>query len=75
MYIIIYKMSNTTEEKINLGIQDIVAVVSIIDVVSSRGAFKGPELSSVGQLRDKLATFVEQNKPPEKETKNSEQNE
>ena len=61
-------MSNTTEEKINLGIQDIAAVVSIIDVVSSRGAFKGPELSSVGQLRDKLATFVEQNKPLEKET-------
>ena len=64
-------MSNTTEEKISLGIQDIAAVVSIIDVVSSRGAFKGPELSSIGQLRDKLATFVEQNKPPEKESSES----
>lgn len=41
-----------------LTINDIAAVVQIIDIVSARGAFRGDELSQVGQLRDKYAAFV-----------------
>ena len=60
-------MSTSEEQKVNITLNDVMGCVSIIDIVSSRGAFKGPELTSVGSLRDKLAVFVEQNKPKEKE--------
>jgi hypothetical protein len=41
-----------------LTITDIAATVQLIDVVTSRGAFRGEELSQVGALRDKFAAFV-----------------
>lgn len=41
-----------------LTLNDIAAMVQIIDIVSARGAFRGDELSQVGQLRDKCASFV-----------------
>ena len=41
-----------------LNINDIAAVVQLIDIVTSRGAFRGDELSQVGALRDKYAAFV-----------------
>lgn len=41
-----------------LTINDIAAAVQIIDIVTSRGAFRGEELSQVGALRDKYAAFV-----------------
>ena len=53
------------EPEINLG--DFNAVIRIIDVASKRGAFEGAELSSVGAVRDKLASFVEHH-TPENET-------
>jgi len=37
---------------IQLGLNDLAAVIQIIDVCSKRGAFEGPELASVGQVRD-----------------------
>jgi len=55
----------------NITINDIIMMVNIIDACSERGAFKGNELASVGTLRDKLATFVRENKP-EDETKPTE---
>jgi hypothetical protein len=42
-----------------LNINDIAAAIQIIDVVTSRGAFRGDELSQVGALRDKYAAFVQ----------------
>jgi hypothetical protein len=48
----------------SLGIQDLAAMVQVIDVCSKRGAFEGPELESVGVLRGRLVKFVEANKPP-----------
>ena len=54
-----------SESKVSISINDVISVVSLIDIVSSRGAFKGQELTTVGFLRDKLALFVEQNKPEE----------
>ncbi len=41
-----------------LTIQDLTAVVQVIDVVTARGALRGDELSTVGGLRDKVAAFV-----------------
>ncbi len=41
-----------------LTINDIAATVQLIDIVTSRGAFRGEELSQVGSLRDKFAAFV-----------------
>ena len=48
---------------VNVG--DLGAVLRIIDVCTERGSFKGPELSSVGTLRDKIAAFVDYNTPQE----------
>ena len=52
-----------TPQDITLNVQDIINVVKIIDVVSERGAVKGDELSSVGQVRDKLVAFVNAHAP------------
>lgn len=42
-----------------VDINDVSMMVQIIDICSKRGAFEGPELQMVGQLRTKLATIVE----------------
>ena len=52
-----------SDSQVQISLNDISNILSIIDIVSSRGAFKGQELTSVGYIRDKLALFVEQNKP------------
>ena len=39
-------------------VQDLAGVVSIIDVCSARGAFKGEELSGVGRLRETFLAEV-----------------
>ena len=65
-----------SETNVNISLTDIVNVVSLIDIVSSRGAFKGVELTSVGSIRDKLSLFIEQNKQkeePKDEEKTSEE--
>jgi len=48
-----------------IGLADIAACVQIIDIVTKRGAFEGPELSDVGTVRNRLAAFLEANKPAE----------
>ena len=39
-------------------VQDLAGVVSIIDVCSARGAFKGEELAGVGRLRETFLAEV-----------------
>jgi len=41
-------------------VQDLAGVVSIIDVCSARGAFKGEELSGVGRLRETFLAEVKE---------------
>jgi len=53
------------QEAPGIGLQDIAACVQIIDIVTKRGAFEGPELSDVGIVRNRLATFLEANAPKE----------
>jgi hypothetical protein len=52
-----------------LTINDLTTVVTIIDVCTSRGAFKGPEILEIGQLREKLVSVINENKPAEEEVK------
>lgn len=60
-------MSEETQEaqapEVNIG--DFGAILQIIDVASTRGAFKGAELSSVGAVRDRVAAFVDFYTPKE----------
>ena len=43
----------------DLNIQDLSAMKSIIDVASSRGAFKPAEMKMVGQTYTKLSAFLD----------------
>ena len=47
----------------NISIQDIEGVISIIDVCSSRGAFRGEELAGVGRLRESFLAEVKAQQP------------
>ena len=56
-----------TEEVVNqeeqaqaqLSLQDIATAVQIIDICSRRGGFEGTELSAVGGLRERFASFIQ----------------
>ena len=48
------------QEPVNISVADLQALVNLIDVASSRGAFRGAELTAVGTLYTKLATFLQQ---------------
>jgi hypothetical protein len=45
-------------ENPGLSLNDITACVSIIDIVTKRGAFEGSEMADVGAVRNRLATFL-----------------
>ena len=55
-----------------LNLSDIRACVTIIDIVTKRGAFEGAELADVGSVRNRLDNFLnaaaEAQKPAEDET-------
>lgn len=59
-------MSEATEtEAPQITIVDLQNLLQVIDVAAGRGAFRGDELTSVGSVRDKLATFLEAVAPKE----------
>lgn len=45
--------------KPSITIQDIASVVDILQVCTTRGVWRVNELSTVGQLYDRLTTFLE----------------
>ena len=53
-----------TEEP-TIGLVDLQNALRIIDAAAERGAFRGNELSSVGTVRDKIASFLAHALPPE----------
>ena len=59
---------NTVQETTGLSLQDLAAVVQVIDLCSQRGAFQGSELEAVGGLRGRIQAFVAANTPAEEET-------
>jgi len=50
-----------------ISLNDLQIMVNIIDLCTKRGAFQGDELLPVGQIREKLVTFVKANAPAEAE--------
>jgi hypothetical protein len=42
-----------------LSITDLAVLKNIIDLACSRGAFRAPEMKSVGEVYDKLSTFLD----------------
>jgi hypothetical protein len=46
-----------------LGLNDLAAVVQMIDIVSRRGAFEGQELATIGALRGRFEAFVKASTP------------
>jgi len=46
------------EQSPELTVQDLTAMKTIIDVASSRGAFKPNEMTSVGTVYNKLEVFL-----------------
>jgi len=59
--------AEVSQEPIQLGLNDLQACIQIIDVATTRGAFRGEELSAVGGARDRISAFIESNKPAETE--------
>lgn len=50
----------TQQESNDLSINDLNAMKVIIDIASSRGAFKPNEMTAVGQTYTKLSAFLDQ---------------
>ncbi len=62
----------TPQEAPGLTVNDLAAMVQVINVASQRGAFKADELSAVGTLYDKLSKFLTVVAPPQtQDTKES----
>ena len=62
--------TTTTEQPATppqLGLNDLAAVVQMIDVCSKRGAFEGPELSAIGALRTRFVEFLKANTPKDQQ--------
>lgn len=47
-----------SEKQISISFQDLAIAINIIDVASKRGAFEGKDLSTVGQVRDRIQAFL-----------------
>jgi hypothetical protein len=46
-------------ESLDLNIQDLVGLKSVVDVATQRGAFKAAELEAVGKLYNRLSGFID----------------
>ena len=46
-------------EGVQLGLNEIATMVQIVDLVSRRGGFEGPELEAVGGLRSRIVAFLQ----------------
>ena len=57
-------MENTSQPN-SLTMADMAALVNIIEVACARGSFRANELSSVGQVYDRLKNFVSLTAVPE----------
>jgi len=46
-------------ENAQLTIADLASIHTLIDAACTRGAFKAPEMSKVGEIYDKLSRFLD----------------
>ena len=56
-----------------LGLNDLSSMLTIIEVCSSRGAFRAEELATVGALFNKVQAFVKSHEPRTTNTEASSQ--
>ena len=47
-----------SQQPTGIQIADLQTILNIIDLASSRGAFRAPELTQVGAIADKLGAFL-----------------
>ena len=52
------QVENQAAEPVQLSLQDIATMVQIIDICSKRGGFEGPEMESIGGLRNRTVAFL-----------------
>lgn len=52
------QVQEPSQESNDLNVNDLNAMKSIIDLASSRGAFKASEMMAVGQVYNKLSAFL-----------------
>lgn len=57
-------MENQEQAQPELNVSDLQNLRILLDVAVSRGAFKAPELSSVGAVFDRLNSFLNAVAPP-----------
>jgi|TARA_B110000908_G_C10061106_1_gene360642 hypothetical protein len=65
-------VETTETEAPQLSLQDIQAMVQIIDICSKRGGFEGQELEAVGSLRNRTVAFLEAAAPKTEGTEGDE---
>lgn len=53
-------MENVVQQPINITVQDLLAVLELINVAASRNAFRIEEFLTVGTIYQKIAAVVEQ---------------
>lgn len=62
------------ENQTQLSIADLIELKEIVDVAASRGAFRANEMTSIGQVYDKLSGFLaEHTRQPEQPPNEAEQ--
>jgi hypothetical protein len=49
----------TAQADSTINLADLQNILTVLDLASSRGAFRGPELEPVGQLYNKFKKFVD----------------
>jgi hypothetical protein len=49
---------DTTDNPTNLNLQDLFGLKSCIEVACNRGAFRAEEMKTVGEVYDRLASFL-----------------
>lgn len=65
-------VETTATEQPSIQLVDLANALRIIDAAAERGAFKGPELSQVGAVRDKIAAFLNAVAPQQEEAEGEE---
>ena len=48
-----------TDGQVALNVSDLQSTVQALDIAVARGAFRGPEMSQIGQVYDRINAFVE----------------
>lgn len=51
--------SQPQQQPASISIADLQNMLAIVDLATSRGAFRGPELSQVGQVFDRVNSFLQ----------------